>query len=65
MAFLKKKDPEFDGVCDNCGTKLEDADDPIPDDGNGHEFCSTDCKEEYAEGHDHDDSEEEDICEFC
>lgn len=59
MAFLKKKH-----ACDNCGKDLDDVDDPI-EDGN-HEFCSTDCKEKYADDHDHEDDEEErDVCEFC
>ncbi len=65
MAFLKHKDADNDGVCDNCGTSLDEADDPIPDDGNGHEFCSTDCKEKYSEEHEHDDEEERNVCEFC
>jgi len=65
MAFLKQKNPEFDGVCDNCGTELDEADNPIEDDGDGHEFCSSSCKDEYEDDHDHGDDEERDICEFC
>ncbi len=58
MAFLTKTD-----ACDNCGTDLSDIDDVVTD--GDHEFCSQDCKEEYAESHDHEDDEESDVCEFC
>ncbi|MDY6766478.1 MAG: hypothetical protein SVW77_03855 [Candidatus Nanohaloarchaea archaeon] len=53
------------GACDNCGTDLAEVDDPVTE-GN-HEFCSTDCRDEYNEEHDHaDDGEEEaEVCEFC
>lgn len=64
MAFLKRHKAEHDGVCDNCGKDLDEADDPIPDDGNGHEFCGPDCRDTYAEEHEHEE-EEANVCEFC
>lgn len=58
MAFLKKKN-----ACDNCGKDLSDVENVVKD-GN-HEFCSDACKTEYAEEHEHDDADEEEVCEFC
>lgn len=58
MAFLKKKH-----ACDNCGKDLSDEEDELKED--GHEFCSVDCKDKYVDEHDHEDTEEENICEFC
>lgn len=58
MAFLKKKN-----ACDNCGKDLADVENKVED--GSHEFCSTDCKDEYAEDHGHEEEEEENVCEFC
>ncbi|MDY6768875.1 MAG: hypothetical protein SVW02_02085 [Candidatus Nanohaloarchaea archaeon] len=58
MAFLKQSN-----VCDNSGDDLDDVETPVGD-GN-HEFCSTDCRDEYNEDHGHEDDEEEAVCEFC
>ncbi len=65
MAYLKEDDPEHDGVCDHCGTSLDEADEPVPDDGNGHEFCCDACENAYEEEHGHDSDDEKNVCEFC
>ncbi|MDY6769427.1 MAG: hypothetical protein SVU88_00475 [Candidatus Nanohaloarchaea archaeon] len=56
---------DTDGACDNCGADLDEVDDPVTD-GN-HEFCGTDCRDEYEaeHGHEEDDGDEEEVCEFC
>lgn len=58
MAFLKKKN-----ACDNCGKDLDEVEKTVKD--GKHTFCSDDCKTEYADEHEHEEDEEENVCEFC
>jgi len=58
MAFLKQQD-----TCDHCGKDLSDVDDIVTED--NHEFCSEEHREAYEDSHDHEDDDEEEVCQFC